>query len=179
MKTRAIIATASLLCLAGVISAQQGTAAAPKPSVMDIKGKPFPEIKMKTLDDKEFSNKNFKDKVTIVDFWATWCGPCVAAAPKLQTMHEDLGKRGLQIVGANAFERDGNGGVDNSSANAKKYVEEHKYTYTFTYGNSELAQKLNITGIPTFMVIDKKGVVRDVFVGFKEKELRAAVEALL
>ncbi len=181
MNTRAILAVAAIAALSIGLSANQGGAAAPaqRPSVMDAKGKAFPDFKLKTLDDKEFSNKSFKGKVTVIDFWATWCGPCVAAAPKLQAIHEDMKDKGVQIVGANAFERGGDGKLDNGPDKAKKYVEEHKYTYTFTYGGSELAQKLNITGIPSFFIIGKDGVVADVQVGFSEAKIRSAIEDAL
>ncbi len=160
---------------------QQGQTAQPaldREAVLKLKGQPFPAFKMTKLDDKNMTNKDLLGKVTVIDFWATWCGPCKAAAPKLEAMFGEYKSKGFQIIGANAGERNGAERVYTKD-NAVAYVKEHKYTYTFTYNNDALFKQLQCWGYPTFFVIDKKGVVAEVSVGFNEQAIRAAVEAAL
>ncbi len=139
-------------------------------------GKPLGKIEMKTLEGKSLTNKDFKDKVVLLDFWATWCGPCVKASPIMEKLHNEFQKKGLMVIGANAIED------DNTGKAAQSYRDEHKYTYTFTYDNDKLAESWGIKGIPTFVIIGKDGVVTKTFTGFgptAEKEMRAEIARLL
>jgi thiol-disulfide isomerase/thioredoxin len=173
MKIRAQIALAASIGLAISLSAQEAT------PVMAIKGKVFPEFRMRTLEDQEFTNKNFKDKVTVINFWATWCDPKQAGTIALQKIHEDMKDKGVQVVGVDTFERGADGALDYGPKTAAAYVNEHKLSYIFTYGNTDFALKLKVQTLPTFMIIDQKGVVQEVMVGFDEAKLQAAIKALL
>lgn len=141
-------------------------------------GKALPEFKMKRLDDVELTNKDIKGKVVVIDFWATWCGPCKAAAPTLNAIHDEFKDKGLMVIGANLAER----GPDNkriqTKDNAVAYVKEHGYGYTFTYGNDDLGKQWKVPGYPTFFIVDKKGVVREVMVGFNDDRMRELVVQL-
>ena len=170
---RPMIAGIALLVLVSGLSAQDKVN-----PVMDLKGKAFPEFKMKTLDEKEFSNKDFKDKITVINFWATWCSPEKAGIATLQKIHAEMKDQEVQMIGANTFERGVEGALDNGPKTAAEFVAENKVTYTNTYGNTDLALELGVRTIPTFVIIDKAGVVREVLVGFDEKKLRAAIDAL-
>jgi len=166
MIKRACFLGVALLVAASVL-AQKGPAA--------FKGKKLPSFSSELLNGKKFTNANLKGKVVIMDFWATWCGPCKMAAPALQSLHKKYAAKGLLVVGANVWEQ-----------NAKKavadYVKEHKYGYTFTLGNDALAKTLGITGIPCMLVIDKKGTIKSVVEGYSpslESLLEKEVKPLL
>ena len=140
-------------------------------------GKPMPAFTMKGLDGKTLTNANLKGKVVLLDFWATWCGPCKAISPMIEKLHKAYKGKAVAIYGANVWERG-----DKNGAKARAYAKEHKYTYPMTFGNETLATKLRIEGIPTLLVMDKKGVVRNVYVGFdpkNEAKLRAVIDGLL
>ena len=137
---------------------------------------PVGKIEMKTLEGTTLSNKDFKGKVVLIDFWATWCGPCVMASPVMQKLHTEFKDKGLLVIGANTFEEDGTGKL------AREYKKEHKYTYAVTYNNDKLAEKWGIQGIPTFVIVGVDGKVAKTFVGFDEsleKEMRTTIQKLL
>lgn len=171
MKTWTVLAAASLVIVGvGMLQAQGGQGDA-------LKGKPFPSFKMTDTAGKVHTNASLKGKVVLVDFWATWCGPCKAASPAMQKLHEKYAKQGLVVIGANTFERP----ADRKGA-AAKYQNEHKYGYTFTSENDDLAKKLGVQGIPFFVFIDRQGVVREVVTGYgggSDEKFEATVKKLL
>lgn len=132
-------------------------------------GKPIPSFTMKDTAGKAVSNKTLKGKVYIVDFWATWCAPCVAASPLMNKLYKKYSSQGLVILGANVSDKPGA---------AVSYKKQHKYAYTFTTGGEGLAGKLGVSGIPAFFFVDKKGVVQKVQEGFSPK-LEADFEATI
>ncbi len=128
--------------------------------VSTFTGKAVPAFSVKSYDGKTVSNASLKGKPYILDFWATWCGPCKAASPTMQAIHQKFASKGLVVIGANMGEN------PKSLAMAKAYPKEHKYTYMFTLGNDKLAQKLQIAGIPCFLFVDKTGKIKAIRTGF-------------
>lgn len=125
-----------------------------------LEGKPLPAFSLKDTKGNVLSNKTLKGKVVLLDFWATWCGPCKQASPTMQRLHKAFFAQGLRVIGANTSEYDDRKGA------AAKYAKEHKYTYAFTPMSDDLAMTLGVKGLPTFILADKSGKVRKVFVGF-------------
>lgn len=149
-------------------------AQAPVKSVTDLKGRAMPAFSMKTIDGKTITNANTKGKVVLLDFWASWCGPCKAASPTMQSLHKAHAAKGLVVVGANGLEN--KKGPDA----AKAYQKKNNYSYAFTFDNDPLIDKLKIEGVPTFIVIDRKGKVAFVAKEWSEKvkaDLTKAVSA--
>lgn len=144
-------------------------------------GKPMPAFTMKSTDGKTHTNASLKGKVVLFDFWATWCGPCKAISPMIEKLHKEFKSKGVMVVGANVWERNGSK-TQTDGSNAKAYAKEHGYTYPMTYANEDLATKLKIEGIPTLILMDKTGKVREVYLGFDPKDegkLRASIKNLL
>jgi len=162
-------AMGGLLFLCALSDAQDG---------LNLKGKPLPTFKSMALDGTPITNKSLKGKVVLMDFWATWCGPCKAASPAIQKIHDKFASRGVMVIGANV---EGVGGAEAKKL-AMGYQKEHKYSYKFTYDNEALFEKLGASGIPLFLVIDKKGKVSFVKTGFGPSvgaELEAAINKAL
>jgi cytochrome c biogenesis protein CcmG, thiol:disulfide interchange protein DsbE len=127
-----------------------------------LKGKALPSFKMKDLSGKTITNSSLKGKVVLLDFWASWCGPCKAASPLMQELHAKYNKQGLIVIGANVLEFT----PEAKKTAAAKYKKEHKYTYTFTTGGDDLVRKAGFTGIPAFIYVDRKGIVQQVQMGY-------------
>ena len=138
--------------LVTALAASSSFAQDPNTGLNALVGKPAPAFKMTDIKGKVWTNQNLKGKVVVLDFWATWCGPCKMASPSMQKLHEKYGKKGLVVIGAETLE----GGA---AAGAKKYAAEHHFTYTFTTNNDALTSQLGIAAIPAFVIIGTDGKV--------------------
>jgi thiol-disulfide isomerase/thioredoxin len=154
---RAAAAAALVVAIAVGVCASQG---ASLPKVAAWQGKALPHINMTAVSGRKITNRTLRGKVVIIDFWATWCGPCKAASPVIQKMQSKYGKRGLVVIGADVWEQ------NKTSKPAKDYAKAHGYTYTFTYNNDDLAKKLSIEGIPTMLIVNRHGRIARVQVGY-------------
>jgi len=130
------------------------------------------DFKLMDLAGKEVTLASLKGKVVLLDFWATWCGPCKQAMPFIQKISEDYKGKDVVILGVNTWEKKEGAG--------KKYMTDKGYTYGCLLAGDELAVAYGISGIPTLIVIGKDGKVEKIEVGFGpegDKGLRTAIDA--
>lgn len=145
MRFRSYLNLAAAICAA--------TALGQAPSDMDkLVGKPAPAFKMTDLSGKTWTNKSLLGKVVVLDFWATWCGPCKQASPYMDQLYKKYKSKGLVVIGAETLDK-------GDPAQAKAYVAGHHYSYIFTTKNEALSTALGVPGLPSFVVIDKQGRV--------------------
>ena len=137
-------------------------------------GQPAPAFSAKDLADHTVSLADYRgQKVVLVDFWATWCGPCRMAMPGLQSVQDDFKGRGLEILSVNQGE---------SSEQAGAFMKKKGYGFhVLLDADSAIANDYGVRGIPTIVAVDKTGVVRWIRVGYRpdDSDLREVLERLL
>jgi thiol-disulfide isomerase/thioredoxin len=137
---------------------------------------PAPAFATLTPDGKPIALSDFKGKVVLLDFWATWCGPCMQAIPAIQRLSEKFKDQPVAIVGVN---RDKEG----DESKVKRTIERKQLTFHQAMDTpGTIAKSYKITAIPALILIDKEGVVRQVHVGYgpgEEEVLAAEIEKLL
>ena len=129
---------------------------------------------------------SMRGKVVLLDFWATWCGPCFDAFPHLAEWHQDLGEKGLVILGVTRYYGRADGfNVDNPNEIEflKRFRTKHKLPYDFVVARDQQAQfQYGATALPTAVLIDRKGIIRYADSGSSPsrlEDLRAMVLKLL
>ncbi len=132
-----------------------------------------PAWQLLDLDGKTIKDADFKGKIVVLNFWATWCVPCREEIPSLIELHQQYGDDGVIIVGASVDR----GGVDL----VKRFVERFKINYPIVIADEKMMRDFgNVEAVPTTFLIDRNGRVAGKHVGFAEKEtLEREIKSLL
>ena len=119
------------------------------------KGKPL-TMKFKAVDGKDVDLAKLQGKVVLIDFWATWCGPCRAELPNVKAAYDKLHSKGFEIIGVS---------FDKSKDSLQSFVANEKMAwpqyFDGLFWDNKVGKKYNIESIPTMWLIDKKGNLRD------------------
>ncbi|HTA21072.1 MAG TPA: TlpA disulfide reductase family protein, partial [Polyangia bacterium] len=109
--------------------------------------------------------------VVVLDFWATWCPPCLAMLPTLHELHAEWSDRGVAFVGVNS-----DGGIAPEALRA--FLDQHAVPYPVGIDEGDIGSLYKVRSLPTLFVIGKDGTIRASFVGLTRKAtLTDALEA--
>jgi cytochrome c biogenesis protein CcmG, thiol:disulfide interchange protein DsbE len=139
----------------------------------DGAGRPAPAFRGPTLAGPPLALADLRGKVVLLDFWATWCAPCMAQLPALRRLDETLGPRGLAVVGIN---------IEGPSARraVEDVVREAGLRYPTVLDAGEVQRRYGASALPHLVLIDRDGSLRRVFrAGDAEAEIARAVEEAL
>ena len=136
-------------------------------------GSKAPDFKLQTSDNKDVTISGLKGKVVLLNFWATWCGPCVREIPDFLEVYDQYKSKGFEIIGVSLDA----GGWEKVTP----FVAKMKMTYPVVKGDNAVVQAYgNFNAIPTSFFIDRKGVVVHQKTGAMTKsELEAILKKLL
>jgi peroxiredoxin len=137
-------------------------------------GKPAPDFNLELLDGKRFHLAGSKGKVVVLDFWATWCGPCLQAMPQVERATAEFQNQDVRLVAVNLQE---------TAEQVTALLARQKLTLTVALDrDGTVAEKYKAVAIPQTVIIDRDGKVARLFVGGGpnlEDRLRLALKSIL
>jgi thiol-disulfide isomerase/thioredoxin len=180
MKRSVTIKRATLgLCLAAAVTAvvlpsvvpllrAQDASVAAKADVLQeedgphpLQGKPAPAISVDALDGGKFDLADHQGKVVIIDFWASWCGPCVRGLPVVTEVAKAYADQGVVFYAMN---------VQEDAATIKPFLKKHKLDVNVALDtDGKVSEAYGVQGIPQTVIIGKDGVISKIHVGFSPK----------
>ena len=131
------------------------------------------EFNLPDLQGKTHRLEDYQGQILVLNFWATWCPPCLQEVPKLNELYEGYKDRGVQVVGI-ALDKD-------SLELVAPYVKEYRIEYPILVGNQQVLGGLkNFKGVPTTLLFDREGKIRKRFDGsFEVEQLEEGLQLLL
>jgi thiol-disulfide isomerase/thioredoxin len=137
------------VCEAAPLAAAATTRIAELENLIALKASPL-ALKFTAADGQKFDLQKYHGKIVLIDFWATWCGPCKAAMPKLDELYKS-NKANLVLIGIS----------DEKLSTVESFLQSHKHAYFQAVDEKKTINgALHITGIPHCVVISSDGIVR-------------------
>jgi len=115
----------------------------------ELVGKPVPEFRVKTLAGETFDSASLKGKVVLLDFWATWCGPCRREMPTVDKLHQEFKEKDLVVLGLN---------VGEDRETVEKYLKSANVTYRVALvEDAGVVSAFQVSALPTYVIINRDG----------------------
>ena len=111
--------------------------------------KPAPDFSLTDLQGRKLNLADYRGKVILLDFWATWCVPCQTEIPRFIEWQKKYGDQGFQVIGIS---------MDDDARAARKFVKRYKLNYPVVMGSEKLAKSYGgILGLPANLIVDREG----------------------
>jgi len=137
------------------------------------KAQPAKDFTLKDLQSKKVSLSDFRGKVVLLNFFATWCSPCRIEIPELVKIHQQNKKKDFVLLGISLD-------TDAVPFMIKSFAKEMKITYPILIGTPEVAEQYQISGVPITLVINKEGKIQKRFLGLvPPDQIEKAINDLL
>jgi thiol-disulfide isomerase/thioredoxin len=162
---RAMRVTTLLVAFLLVVSGMAAAAPAERPD--------FPEIQLEDLNGQVYQLKDFLGTVTLLNFWATWCGPCRQELPELQKIYNQLGSKGFVVLAV---------AVDTPREQVKPFLQRMGLTLPAMLVDKETQASLGVGRIPMSVLLDRNGKVAQIYPGYAPQmmeDVRTRAEELL
>jgi thiol-disulfide isomerase/thioredoxin len=137
---------------------------------IDLTGFPAPPLKLRTLDGADFDPTSLEGRTVLVDFWASWCIPCVQQMKELAKLAQSSSKHGLMIVGVNWGDED--------LTAARQFIRKNKYDWINLHADDETSKAWMLNGVPLVAIIDPEGKLAYYHAGYEPPEEVAIAEVL-
>jgi len=165
----AAIFTAAVSLAASATASPALEASKVRDEITNMHGKPAPDLALKDwINSKPLTLADLKGKIVVLDFWATWCGPCLAAVPKTNELQRKYADQGVVIIGVCAV----NGGEQMAETTRKHQIE---YPVALDAGTTISAYKAN--SFPDYFIVDRQGRLR--WGDIVNADVEKAIQALL
>jgi len=143
--------------------------------VSPLKGKPAPDFTLQDLSGKKVSLADFKGKALLINFWATWCGPCKVETPWLVELRNQYAAKGFEVLGISAegddLQPSDKEGWAKDKAAIAKFVKEEKMPYPVLINGDSISKPYGgIDAMPTSFYVDRSGNVVNVQLGLTSKD---------
>ena len=134
---------------------------------------PAPDLQLPGMDGVVFDVRDHRGEVILLNFWATWCAPCVVEMPELERLHRDYRERGLTVVGI-SIDSDG-------FETVRPFLTDRDISYKIVHDSGPAQAAFGgLHGVPTTVLIDRKGAIRQIIIGvFDAALLEASVRSLI
>ena len=132
-------------------------------------GTTAPDWQLIGAEGKPHSLSSYRGKVVVMDFWATWCGPCTKVMPRIQKLHQKLADKGVVVFGVNSWE----------NGNAIALMKEKRYTYELLLNGEQIAEAYKVTSLPVVYIVGPDGKIIYCHQGEDQKDLSEVIEKYL
>ena len=167
-----LVMTAAWLFMAGGLEAVRGMFGPSRPTSSADVGQPAPEFRLPLAGGEEVALADYRGKVLLLNFWATWCTPCRAEMPAIEQVYRAHRERGFEVLAVD---------VQENEADVLKFLGEVGVSFPSAIDASgDVVRRYRANALPTTMLIDREGIIREVRVGpYTEQMLEDRLAKLL
>jgi peroxiredoxin len=134
--------------------------------------KPIIEFKLTDLNNKKWSSTELKGKVLVINFWFTACKPCIQEMPHLNRLVEENENNEVVFLAP----------APENESQIKRFLKKYSFDYNLTSSSIDFITAMSIENFPTHLIIDKEGVIRQVFIGYADdikEKLQMEIDKLI